>query len=69
MNPISKSKESVLDQLTEGSQPYYDHFLHLNKDIKPHQILWAEESPKDRAILEQARRRHYGEKDIDIQIK
>ena len=61
MNELQKHKSSVLDQLTEGPAPYYDHFLHLQEDIKPHQILWAEESPKDRALLERHLRNHYNQ--------
>ena len=57
---MEKNKSSIIVQLTEGSQPYYDHFLHLQKDVKPYQILWAEESPKDRYILKQHLDRHYG---------
>lgn len=57
---MEKNKSSIIDQLTEGPMPYYDHFLHLREDVKPHQILWAEESPKDRYILKQHLDRHYG---------
>lgn len=68
MNPLSKQKSSIIDQMLERPTPYYDHFLFL-QGYKPHEILWAEDSPKDRAILEQHQRRHYGKKDIEIEIK
>ncbi len=41
--------------------PYYDHFVHLQEDVKPYQILWAEESPKDRKMLEDHLRKHYNQ--------
>ena len=61
MNEKTKFKSSIVDQLTEGSIPYYDHFVHLQKDVKPYQILWAEESPKDRKMLEDHLRKHYNQ--------
>ena len=45
---------------TEGPKVYYDHFIHLQEGVKPYQILWAEESPKDRKMLEDHLRKHYG---------
>ena len=54
---MEKYKSSIIDQLTEGPKVYYDHFVHLQEGVKPYQILWAEESPKDRKILQDHLRR------------
>lgn len=59
MKHEAKNKSSIIDQLTDRPIPYYDHFLHLQKDVKPYEILQAEESPKDRYILKQHLDRHY----------
>lgn len=50
MKSITRSKSSIIDQLRDRPVPYYNHFLHL-EGYEPHEILWAEDSPKDRWIL------------------
>ena len=72
MNDRTKFKSSIIDQLTEGPVPYYDHFLHLQKGVKPNQILWAEESPKDRMILKQHLEQHNrrtADADVNVEVK
>lgn len=68
MNTILKQKSSIIDQLRERPIPYYDHFLHL-QGYEPYEILQAQDSPKDRAILEQHQRRHYGTPDVNAEVK
>lgn len=68
MYQIPNNNTSIIDQLRARPVPYYDHSLY-RQGYKPWEILWAEESPKDKWIRERHQMLHSSGADVNMEIK